>query len=372
MAPQLTQEQLKAIQADPSSGSTIKQTMGQQLTQEQLKAIQADPSSGSTITTDSTPGPNGPLANLYTNKFKNSAIHYPRDLDALNKGHSVQFDIRDIVPSQAVTSLAQSVVGFINSPVTTVKNAVVSAYQATLEEASAIAETAQNTTLTSVYNNLVKTTGDYLTTPINLQPETTKDSVDTIRLYMPDTLTFNYSAQYDKLSVTEAIGATGIIGAIPSAVTSFLEKNEFAKMTQKKIGYTFNPQQQTLFEGIDFREFEMEFMFTPTTKDEAITIQQIITKLRKAAAPTKMSALKGFFFKPPSVFDITFFFNGVNNYSISPVRRCVLQSVNVNYAPNGWASMRDGSPVQTSMTLSFREINLVDRASIESEKQMQV
>ena len=343
--------------------------MGQNLTQEQLKAIQADPSSGSTITTDSTPGPNGPLANLYMNKFKSSAIHYPRDLDALNKGHSVQFDIRDIVPSQAATSLAKSIIGFINSPAKPVKKAPVSAAQETVEEASAIA---QNAKVTSVYDNMLKATGDYLTTPINLQPETTKDSVDTIRLYMPDTLTFNYSAQYDKLSVAEAIGATPVIGAIPSAVTSFLEKNDFAKMTQKKIGYTFNPQQQTLFEGIDFREFEMEFMFTPTTKDEAITIQQIITKLRKAAAPTKMSALKGFFFKPPSVFDITFFFNGVNNYSISPVRRCVLQSVNVNYAPNGWASMRDGSPVQTSMTLSFREINLVDRASIESEKQMQV
>jgi len=39
----------------------------------------------------------------------------------------------------------------------------------------------------------------------------------------------------------------------------------------------------------------------------------------------------------------------------------------VDYAPNGWSAMVDGMPAQTILTLSFREIDLVDRTSIEKE-----
>ena len=57
------------------------------------------------------------------------------------------------------------------------------------------------------------------------------------------------------------------------------------------------------------------------------------------------------------------------NAKIFTIGDCVLENVSVNYAPLGtWASYEDGYPIQTTMTLSFKEIELIDRKSIEREK----
>ena len=42
-----------------------------------------------------------------------------------------------------------------------------------------------------------------------------------------------------------------------------------------------------------------------------------------------------------------------------------LKNVDVNYAPNGWSAYRDGAPVQTTLTLGFEEIVLIDRDKVE-------
>ncbi len=43
----------------------------------------------------------------------------------------------------------------------------------------------------------------------------------------------------------------------------------------------------------------------------------------------------------------------------------MLEKVTVNYAPNGWAAFEgNGAPIQTTMSLQFREIVLVDKTQI--------
>ena len=73
------------------------------------------------------------------------------------------------------------------------------------------------------------------------------------------------------------------------------------------------------------------------------------------------------FFTPPSVFDIQFLFNGIDNENLPKLKRCVVTNVEVNYTPNGWATHTDGNPVQTTMTLQLQEMVLVDRADIEKD-----
>ena len=135
-----------------------------------------------------------------------------------------------------------------------------------------------------------------------------------------------------------------------------------------KLGYAFNPQEQQIFESIDFRKYEMTFTFTPISEKEANTVKEIIKTFRKHAAPTVVNKLSGFFFNPPSVFDVSFFYNGQPNYNLNAIRRSVIEDIQVDYAPNGWAAFRNGAPVQTTMTISFLETELVDRASIEAER----
>lgn len=322
------------------------------------------------------PGREGPLGPLYQNEYDPVAISYPRDLGKLGKGHSVQFNIKNIKPSGIVEKVVEGVTNFASSAtrdLTEVTNAEDKTAAAT-EKAKKYKENVENAT-TGLYTQLEQTGA---TGAVNLIGEgykkfasaMTQESYDgtltTIRLYMPDSLSFNYNAQYDKLSLADALAAVPIVGKIPTKAMSILSNNAL-KYAGGKLGYTFNPQQQMLFEGIEFREFEMQFVFTPTSAKEAETVRQIIKTFRTAAAPTRNLAAAGFFFTPPSVFNISFFFNQEYNKFITPIRPCVLQNVTVDFAPSGWSAMRDGSPMQTSLSLSFKEIELVDRASIDNE-----
>ena len=70
------------------------------------------------------------------------------------------------------------------------------------------------------------------------------------------------------------------------------------------------------------------------------------------------------FYKPPAIFDVSFYSNGLQNTKINKIQKSVILSVDVNYAPNGWSAHSDGTPVQTTMTLQLKETVLNDRDQI--------
>ena len=72
----------------------------------------------------------------------------------------------------------------------------------------------------------------------------------------------------------------------------------------------------------------------------------------------------GVFFKVPDQFGIEFYYNGTPNTSVHKITKCVLENINVDYAPMGWITFNDGNPVQTKLTLQFKEIEIVDKKKI--------
>jgi len=42
-----------------------------------------------------------------------------------------------------------------------------------------------------------------------------------------------------------------------------------------------------------------------------------------------------------------------------------LENIDVNYAPNGFAAHTDGAPVQTTLNLQFKELEIVDRGRLQ-------
>ena len=181
---------------------------------------------------------------------------------------------------------------------------------------------------------------------------------------MPETVNFSYDASYNSNSTV--VGAVGAALPLVGAIASFLQNNEAAKAALYKNGFVFNPQQQVMFEGINFREYQMDFVFTPYSAQEATTVNNIIKAFRRAASPTKITQAAGLFFNPPSVVDVEFTFNGQPNNNLNKIKRSVLKNVTVDYAPNGWSAYTDGQPVQTKMSLQFMELELVTRADIEN------
>ena len=186
-----------------------------------------------------------------------------------------------------------------------------------------------------------------------------------INLYIPDTMNFQYNVAYGEISILEAINSIPGVGKATGTATSVLQ-NKASRLLLNAAGLVLNPNQQVLFEAIDFRTFQMAFTFTPVSRNENKIVQDIIRTFRKCAAPTINNNAAGMFFIPPSVFDIQFFYNGARNPNIPPVKTSVIKDIDVNYAPNGWAAHDDGAPVQTTLTMTFQETSLIDRTDIES------
>jgi hypothetical protein len=298
------------------------------------------------------------------------------------KLHSVNFRAYAIEAkalSDAVQSLREPLTQLSNITTGDAVNAAAGVAQATVNGTIAVVNggsSLPDITVNSVINGLqsgvdsAAESGIKINSAINSLNKISRSTIakDSITLYMPDNVQFSYAAQYGNLSIAEALESVPLVKGVAKAITSTIGKegNAAARLLLNAAGYVFNPQQQVLFEGIDFREYSMTFTFTPFNKQESDEVAQIIKSFRKNAAPTIVKATGGFFFNPPAVFDITYLFNSALNNNISQVKRSVLKNVDVNYAPNGWATHEDGSPVQIVMSLNFQEIELVDSADIEN------
>lgn len=331
----------------------------------------------------------GPLSSLYSNKYSKNLFQYPRDLGSSYRGHSVRFDfveVEGVGVQEAIDKVKEAASKIADDPnVVEVGKSVAASVGvgavvygitgSTTAATLAGGAVAYNTLDTNKVLGAAQTIGSSIgsiggtnnvltneTTGIQISPAKTTTG-DSVELYMPETLEFSYESNYSDLSIAEAAGSSKITGSMGQAITSIVE-DPLAKLALNRAGYVFNPQQQLLFNGIDFRTYQMTFTFTPYSQDEANAVQNIIKTFRKYAAPTVVTEAGGFFFTPPGMVDIKFLMNGAENKKLHKLKRCVLESVSVNYAPNGWTAMEDGAPAQSTMTLSFKEMQLVDRKDI--------
>jgi hypothetical protein len=213
---------------------------------------------------------------------------------------------------------------------------------------------------------------------------------------MPDTLAFQYNQGYTDVSMYQgktglaAVGASALDEIRRSGLTgqALAEKmaqvaganlSPFASyMLSKKLGAAgdalfagatgnvMNPSLELLYTSPSFREFQFDFMFYPRSESEAKEVWNIINAFKFHQAPEIKPGQAGFFLIPPSVFNIDFYYNGKENMNLPKISDCVLTSIQVDYAPNGWASYEvpskmgpteggTGTPVATRMTLGFKE-----------------
>ena len=233
---------------------------------------------------------------------------------------------------------------------------------------------------------------------------------DTIALYMPDTLAFDYQQSYSNLSVTQELGKLGLAaqagastydayrktGSISSAAKNAApfaaelareaglpgDKVLFSALSAVTGGaLAINPQLELIYEGTDFRSFRFSFMFYPRSKKEAVEILDIIDSFTFHQAPEILSSSFGRYLVPPSEFEIEFRYNGGINPNIPKVAPCVLTSISVDYAPNGFASYETllsaneperggtGMPVAIRMDLSFKETRIITKQFLKGERE---
>jgi hypothetical protein len=373
----------------------------------------------------------GPLSALYGGKGVQT-LKYPSDLatDA-TKNHYVQFSIKDVIPAgyfggaskfttpgqsinlSGIAQAAGALGGAISDGIKSVTASAASeggltgkALTATQEGIGQIADSATG----KQFSEFGSTIGKYIPTSLQISPTTTQAKAY-ISLYMPDTLTAQYSADWQEMSLGD-MGAgistlrmidqlatnagqqgaftsasnlgkslgnlastdpavTATVASIMSASgigSNLIDAKVIGDVVLKGQGYAINPQLQMIFRGVGFRSFQLSFMFTPKSLDESREVDNIIKTFKYHFSPGlqagKTDSTQSMFLTSPSIFNVQFKIGQNENQYVPKYGDCVLSDIDVNYAPNGFAAHENGAPVQTTLNLTFKEIVIVDRDKI--------
>lgn len=137
----------------------------------------------------------------------------------------------------------------------------------------------------------------------------------------------------------------------------------------KVLGVAENPRLAMLFKGVSPRTFGFVFNFAPRSEKEVIEVIAIMKAFRYYSAPGFSNfAEKQSFFAYPEVFNIKLFHEGEENTTLFPYGLAACTSVAYDLSPQAvWQTFANGFPVFSSMTLTFLELDIVTKQTIENE-----
>ena len=155
-------------------------------------------------------------------------------------------------------------------------------------------------------------------------------------------------------TIRKIIGAAGIVPGLEGAMEAIEMQRGFIKA----------PRMELAFKGIPKRAFTYDFKMIPKSEEEAKMIQNIIMSFKTNMLPEMhvgeggggRSARRQ---RIPSTFDIQYMYNGEENSSLHKISTCVLESMNVTYGGDRYKTYEGGVPVETSISLSFKELDLI-------------
>ena len=168
------------------------------------------------------------------------------------------------------------------------------------------------------------------------------------------------SADAARDAITNSIG-----GEIKNAITGLAEGIGITgarAANQISSGKVINNRTELKFEGIDRRSFAFTFRMLPKSSEEAQIIKEIVTLFRYHAMPNFPigGSLGGRTMEVPSTFDISY----VPGRHLHKIDECALESVQVKYGGERTQFFVDDQPVETELTLQFRELGIITKEKI--------
>ena len=176
-------------------------------------------------------------------------------------------------------------------------------------------------------------------------------------------------------NVIDAANAGSFSGAIDSLKNGSLGAQAGAGVLRAnsglgaQVGLAANPRKEQIFTGVQARTFNLNYKFYPRNRKEANNVQKIIDTFKIHMMPEFLDE-DSYIYIYPSEFDIRYMkYNpetGVSeNTNIFRHASCVLTDMSVNYTPNGkFSTNEDGTPTACDLTLTFKELAILDRKSV--------
>ena len=214
-----------------------------------------------------------------------------------------------------------------------------------------------------------------------------------IALYMPESVQATYKSSWSSSdfgttgSIMDAWSGTGDLTTMAGweEVGKAVAENagEVAKMTgiktlnaitpfnikdayQLSNAIVENPYTEVMFKGIDNRSFEYSFKMIPRNASEQATIKEIVDTLKFHRAPEKKLNGSNLYWSYPSTFDLSFLkSDGNENEWLFKHSTCAMTNLDIKQGGDGYySSYKDGSPFYTTISMSFTELEILDKDRI--------
>ena len=330
-------------------------------------------------------GNESPTAHIKENPYSYGTVYYPQETSNLGDGHYVIFDVLMHNESSYKTQT------FNNGLLVENPNAMVgdSSGGSTIRNIKGIKRRGV------VQKNRIRGVNSGMFSKLGSKHNYISDS---IILYMPpEGMKFNQSASYEAMEtglagdVAQGVGGvindTGFKAKLQAAakgttavvqelvkeagfgVASLIPGFENSKDLYNKFrGQAKNPNLESIFKSVPFREFTFPFTFAPKNEKEKDSVHKILQLFRFHMLPEQQSGANGYF-NVPSEFQITYMYRDNENAYLPRISRCVLKQCDVDYAPEGVVSTltpdeRGAPPTLITMNLTFGETEIMTKETV--------
>ena len=341
----------------------------------------------------------GPTSHMAENPYSYGTVYYPQETSNLGEGHYIIFDILSSKQSKFKTNT------FDNGKLSDASKNFVG------EKGQIVGDFFGNKSgrRLGTFNNRIKNIKSRGITQTNrvrgvnsglfrMAESNHTYITDSILLYMPpEGMKFTYKADYEALDAGLAGDmAQGIAGVINEAgfadkikalakgtsgvaleltksagfgVLGIIPGFENARAVYDKFkGQAKNPNLESVFKSVPFREFSFPFTFAPKNVKEKDSVHKILQLFRFHMLPEHQNGANGYF-NVPSEFQITYMYRDNENSYIPRVSRCVLKSCDIDYAPEQVISSlppdeRGAPPTIIKLDLAFGETEIMTKETV--------
>ena len=334
-------------------------------------------------------GNESPTAHIKENPYSYGTVYYPQETSNLGDGHYVIFDVLMHNESSFKTQT------FNNGLLVENPNAIVGSARPGTGGSGSLRNIKGIKRRGVVQKNRIRGVNSGMFSKLGSKHTYISDS---IILYMPpEGMKFNQSATYEAMEtglagdVAQGVGGvlndTGFKAKLQAAakgttavvqelvkeagfgVASLIPGFENSKDLYNKFrGQAKNPNLESIFKAVPFREFSFPFTFAPKNEKEKDSVHKILQLFRFHMLPEQQSSANGYF-NVPSEFQITYMYRDNENAYLPRISRCVLKQCDVDYAPEGVVSTltpdeRGAPPTLITMNLTFGETEIMTKETV--------
>ncbi len=330
-----------------------------------------------------------PTAHIKENPYSYGTVYYPQETSNLGDGHYVIFTVLMHNESSFKTQT------FNNGLLVENPNAIVGSARPGTGGSGSLRNIKGIKRRGVVQKNRIRGVNSGMFSKLGSKHTYISDS---IILYMPpEGMKFNQSASYEAME-------TGLAGDVAQGVGGVINDTVFKAKLQaaakgttavvqelvKEAGFgvaslipgfenskdlynTFrgqakNPNLESIFKSVPFREFSFPFTFAPKNEQEKDSVHKILQLFRFHMLPEQQSGANGYF-NVPSEFQITYMYRDNENSYLPRISRCVLKQCAIDYAPEGVVSTftpdeRGAPPTLITMNLTFGETEIMTKETV--------